>query len=141
MMTPERMAHQLSVARRVVELARERGGYSEEELRQLFVMGYVHDLGYEFAVDPDEHAQVGGEILAQSGFMYAREVVNHGNPAPDHSSPALDLLNAADMQTSPSGERVSYEERLADIAARYGEDSPRTRNAAAIIAALKEKGL
>lgn len=141
MITLERMAHQLSVARRLVELAREQGGYSEEELRQLFVLGYLHDIGYEFAIDPDNHAQVGGEILTQSGFVYAREVANHGNPTSTYSSSALDLLNAADMQTSPSGEHVSYAERLQDIADRYGEDSLRYKNARTIIADLERKGL
>lgn len=141
MITLERMTHQLSVARCLVELAREQGGYSEEELQQLFVLGYLHDIGYGFATDPDNHAHAGGEVLKRLGFIYWAEVANHGNPTSAYSSLELDLLNSSDMHTSPTGEYVTYAERLQDIADRYGEDSLRYKNARTIIADLERKGL
>lgn len=140
MISSDRMAHQLSVARTLVEQARLRGTYSEQELQDLFVLGYLHDIGYEFATDPDDHAAVGGEVLKRLEFVYWAEVANHGNPESSYSSAELDLLNSADMHTSPTGERVSYAERLRDIADRYGEDSPRYQNARMIIDDLKVKG-
>ena len=141
MISSGRMAHQLSVARTLVEQACSQGSYSEEDLQNLFVLGYLHDIGYEFAVDPDKHAPVGGEVLKRLGFVYWAEVANHGNPASAYSSAELDLLNSADMHTSPTGEYVTYAERLQDIADRYGEDSPRYQNARTIIANLESKGL
>lgn len=135
------MTHQLSVARDLVEQAQSRGTYSEQELQNLFVLGYLHDIGYEFATDPDDHAAIGGEVLKRLGFTYWAEVANHGNPESSYSSAELDLLNSADMHTSSTGERVTYAERLQDIADRYGEDSPRYQNARTIIANLESKGL
>lgn len=141
MISSDRMAHQLGVAQMLVDQARSYGSYSEQELQDLFVLGYLHDIGYEFAIDPGNHAHAGGEVLKRLGFIYWAEVANHGNPTSTYSSSALDLLNAADMQTSPSGEHVSYAERLQDIADRYGEDSLRYKNARTIIADLERKGL
>lgn len=140
MISAYRMAHQLGVARCVVELARQRGGYSDEELQELFLMGYLHDVGYEFTEDSTEHAAVGGEVLARAGFEYWREVAYHGMPDCPYASPELDILNAADMHTSPVGEPVSYEERLQGIRDRYGEDAPHCANAAAVIEELRRKG-
>ncbi len=141
MISFDRMTHQLSVARDLVEQAQSRGTYSEQELQNLFVLGYLHDIGYEFATDPDDHAAIGGEVLKRLGFTYWAEVANHGNPESSYSSAELDLLNSADMHTSSTGERVTYAERLQDIADRYGEDSPRYQNARTIIANLESKGL
>lgn len=141
MISSDRMAHQLIVARDLVEQAQSRGTYSEQELQNLFVLGYLHDIGYEFATDPDDHAAIGGEVLKRLGFTYWAEVANHGNPEGSYSSAELDLLNSADMHTSSTGERVTYAERLQDIADRYGEDSPRYQNARTIIADLESKGL
>lgn len=141
MISFDRMTHQLSVARDLVEQAQSRGTYSEQELQNLFVLGYLHDIGYEFATDLDDHAAIGGEVLKRLGFTYWAEVANHGNPESSYSSAELDLLNSADMHTSSTGERVTYAERLQDIADRYGEDSPRYQNARTIIANLESKGL
>lgn len=140
MISQTRMAHQFAVAIRIVELAAEHGTYSKEELDELFVMGYLHDIGYQFANDPDSHAQAGGEVLKRLGVKYWHEVANHGNPYSSFSSRELDLLNAADMSTSPQGESVSFAERLADIGARYGTDSTRYVNANLLIKQLMSKG-
>lgn len=134
------MSHQLSVARKVVEMAKSRGEYSEEELQELFLMGYLHDVGYEFVDDPSEHASAGGDALRRMGFKYWQEVSNHGIPGCSYASSELDLLNSADMHTSPIGNPVSYKRRLDDIRERYGVDSTQYRNAATVIAELKEKG-
>lgn len=137
MISSDRMAHQLSVARTLVKLAREENAYTEAELQDLFVLGFVHDIGYEFAENPDDHASVGGELLKRAGFKYWQEVSNHGKPDCSYASPELALLNAADMHTSPAGEYLTYADRLQDIADRYGEASLRYKNAARIIASLE----
>lgn len=140
MISKYRMQHQLAVARRVVEMAKQRGGYSEEELQELFLMGCLHDVGYEFVEESNQHASAGGDVLKRCGFKYWQEVANHGVPECDYASPELDILNSADMHTSPVGESVSYEERLAGICERYGADSAHYKNAAIVIQKLKEAG-
>lgn len=49
------------------------------------------------------------------------------------------------MSVSKNGQRVGFAARLADIAARYGEDSPQYENSARVIDAvsdeLKRRGL
>lgn len=140
MISEARMTHSLAVARLVVELAKQHGTYSDEQLQELFIMGYLHDIGYEFVIDPYAHSIVGGEVLRRSGFVHWQEIAHHGLPESEYSSHALDLLNAADMHTLPTGEHVSFEQRLTDIVERYGEDSVPYRNASAIIEQLKLKG-
>ena len=44
----------------------------------------------------------------------------HGVYDPEHKSKELDLLNWADMHTDGNGKRVTFEERLNDIAKRRG---------------------
>lgn len=140
MISQNRLTHQLGVARRIVETAKQHGKYSEKELMELFLMGYLHDVGYEFVEDSSEHADAGGNVLKNIGFKYWREIANHGKPSCDYASPELDLLNSADMHTSPIGEPVSYEERLEGIREKYGADSLRYKNAASVIDDLKEAG-
>lgn len=140
MLTESRMQHQLAVARRVVEIARQHGEYSDEELQDLFLMGYLHDIGYEFAEESSDHASAGGELLRRCGFKYWQEVANHGHPDCPYSSSELDILNSADMHSSPVGESISYEERLKDIRDRYGATSSKYKNAALIISKLVELG-
>lgn len=140
MLTRYRMQHQLAVAHRVVEMAQRRGGYSEEELQELFLMGYLHDVGYEFVEDSSQHASAGGEVLKRCGFKYWREIANHGISECAYASPELDILNSADMHTSPVGEPISYEERLEGIQERYGAESSHYKNAAVVIQELKQVG-
>ena len=79
------------------------------------------------------------KMLKQQEYKYANEVLHHGKPNTGYSSPALDLLNFADMKTNKLGEYVSFEERLEDIKTRRGENSPHYINSKAIIEDLKSK--
>ena len=49
----------------------------------------------------------------------------------------LDILNEADMKINNEGQEVSYEERLNDIADRYGRESAKYHNAERVISKLK----
>ena len=48
-------------------------------------------------------------------------------------SPELLILNIADMTVNRYGERVSFEDRLADISSRYGEESVQYVKAAELV--------
>ena len=89
----------------------------------MFLLGVMHDLGYEFMENNDSHAIVGGEILNRSGYQYWKEVSLHGDETVDNMTDELFILNCADMMTGPNGESFTFDERLEEIADRFGKDS------------------
>lgn len=93
------------------------------------ILGLIHDAAYEFVENQEEHEHKGGEILRSNGYRYWKEVYYHGNPDSEYDSAELRLLNRADMTTGPDGKDMTIDERLADIAERYGETSSQYINA------------
>jgi len=130
-----RIKHIFAVARLMSDNA-EKFGLDKEEM---FTLGLLHDIGYEFG-GSDEHHTLGGSILEKQNYKYFREVLHHGKPNCGYVSPALDLLNFADMSVNRLGEVVGFEKRLEDIKTRRGENSPHYQNSKAIIDDLKQKG-
>ena len=135
-MDNDRLKHSLSVARKMIEIGKE-NNLDEEQLKELFLLGFVHDIGYEFVEDTKDHPKVGGEILKQSGYKYWKEVYYHGMPTDEYDSLYLKILNQADMQIDANGEDVGYKKRLEDIKTRYGEDSKAYKNSKKLISSLK----
>lgn len=122
-LTIERLQHSLTVARKMkafIEQNRQIYSCSPEDM---FYLGMLHDIGYEFVEKQDEHEIKGGEILRKQGYKFWQEVFYHGNPDSEYKSPELDLLNYCDMTTGPNGENMTVEERINDIIQRYGENS------------------
>lgn len=130
-MTLERAAHSLAVAKKM------RYAVVAENLpispSDAFLIGFLHDIGYEFAPTQEEHARVGGEILRGIGFPYWKEVCYHGIPQDEYESRLLALLNLVDMTTAPTGEPISVEDRLREICKRYGKDSKQANDARELI--------
>lgn len=116
------LKHSLSVARKMVEIAKSKN-LNEEDIENCFVIGYNHDIGYEFAENKFNHNIIGGEILKNSNFKYWKEIYYHGEIDTEYKSLYLDILNQADMQIDKYGNDVGYDKRLEDIKNRYGEDS------------------
>ena len=108
-------------------------------MQELFVLGYNHDIGYEFVDNNLDHEIVGGEILKESNYKYWQEVYYHGNPNTKYESLYLTILNQADMQIDKYGNDVGYEKRLEDIKSRYGDKSIEYTNARTIIEKIKEE--
>ena len=121
-MDEDRLKHSLSVARKMVEIAKSKN-LNEEDIRNCFVIGYNHDIGYEFDENKFNHNIIGGEILKNSNFKYWKEIYYHGQIDTEYKSLYLDILNQADMQIDKYGNDVGYDKRLEDIKNRYGEDS------------------
>ena len=134
-MDEDRLKHSMSVARKMVAIGKEYH-LSEDELKELFLLGYNHDIGYGFCSNNIEHNIVGGEILKNNGYKYWKEVYYHGNPNSEYQSQFLKILNMADMQIDKYGNDVGYEKRLEDIKNRYGEDSTQYANSYKIIKAI-----
>ena len=118
----QRGKHSLAVARLMGQMAADKG-WSEEMCREMFFLGYIHDIGYEFSQEQQEHSYVGGQFLKEQGYRYSREVWYHGIVTEEYSSEELKLLNTADMCIDSSGNHVGAVRRLADIEERYGVSS------------------
>lgn len=123
MITENRWKHILGVARKAKEFALKLKPENAQYAEDMFLLGMLHDMGYEFAESNSEHAATGGKILKRSGYKYWQEISLHGDETIENMSDELFILNCADMSTGPSGEQFTFEERLAEIAARFGEDA------------------
>lgn len=121
-MDEDRLKHSLAVARKMVEIAKNKG-LSTEDIENCFVIGFNHDIGYEFTQNGINHNVIGGNILKNNGFKYWQEVYYHGENDTEFDSLYLTILNQADMQIDKYGNDVGYDKRLCDIKSRYGEDS------------------
>lgn len=130
MITEDRIKHMLSVARKCYSLAKEEYHLSEEGARVYFVMGLLHDIGYEFCEENSKHSEVGYDMLKiLSVYPYAfinmiNAIKNHGDPNNVDTDTFLnEILNKADLLVDAKGNNVTIEERLLDIGNRYGYDS------------------
>lgn len=94
----------------------------------MFLLGIMHDLGYEFIESNASHAAIGGEIPKRSGYKYWKEVTLHGDETVKNMSDELFILNCADMSTGPNGENFTFDERLDEIASRFGKDANAYKN-------------
>lgn len=121
MMDQDRLNHSIAVARKMVEIGK-KYKLDDEQLQELFLLGYNHDIGYEFG-NNENHRIIGGNILKQSNYKYWQEVYYHGEIDCEYSSLYLDILNKADMQIDKFGNDVGYSKRLKDIENRYGRES------------------
>lgn len=121
-MDEDRLKHSLAVARKMVEIAKEKN-LTENDIYVCFLIGYNHDIGYEFTENGINHNIIGGKILKECGFKYFKEIYYHGEIDVPYKSKYLDILNMADMQIDKYGNDVGYDKRLEDIKKRYKEDS------------------
>ena len=76
--TVNRLKHSLAVANKMKKIAQEH--YEEYKVSpdDAFVLGMIHDIGYEFSEQQQEHANKGGLILKEQGYKYWKEVYYHG---------------------------------------------------------------
>ena len=134
-----RLKHMLQVGRTAETLAFELFGWPEDKCRAMFLLGYLHDFGYEYAAEQGEHPEIAGSMLKGLGYEYWQEVRWHGIPSPPFESDELLVLNLADNITDGEGNAVTAKGRLRDIEARYGCGSPQLQAAALLIEELSTK--
>ena len=134
-MDEDRLKHLIAVARKMIEIGRE-CNLSDNELKDLFVLGFNHDVGYEYG-NNSNHAHIGGEILKRNNYKYWKEVYYHGDINSEYTSLFLEILNKADMQIDKYGNDVGYDKRLEDIKNRYGEESKTYSNAKILVQKIK----
>ena len=120
----KRLRHSLGVARKAYKIAKA-DGYEESYCRRMFMLGFVHDVGYEFAKNPEEHPDVGADMLKQLAEDCEDAILaikEHGQMSAEKTD-EWRILNMADMLTNSDGRDVDATTRLNDIKARYGKHS------------------
>ena len=122
MITQNRWQHILGVARQAKALAQKLKPENTQYAEDMFLLGLLHDFGYEFMAENQGHAAVGGAILQRNNYKYWAEVAQHGS-AQTPMNDELYLLNCADMTTGPTGENFTMQERLDEIGLRHGQNS------------------
>ena len=136
-MDNDRINHSLAVANKMIEIGEEKD-LSEEQLKELFILGYNHDIGYRFG-NNENHNIIGSNILKECNYKYWKEVYYHGVPNSEYKSLYLDILNIADMSIDKYGNDVGFDKRLEDIKTRYGEESVQYQNCVKIVDELRSK--
>lgn len=131
-----KLRHCLMVAKLMYEISLD-DGKTEDFAREMFTLGYLHDIGYEFSLNTKEHPKVGGELLKFQGYKYYKEIIFHGSIDCPYSSYALDLLNKVDLMVDSHGQNIGATERIKDIRVRYGENSKEYKNACILAKRLK----
>ena len=61
-MDKDRLNHSLAVANKIIEIGKTLR-LKDNELQDLFLLGFVHDIGYDFSADIVKHNEVGGNII------------------------------------------------------------------------------
>lgn len=128
-MDDNRMQHMFYVAKKMKEMVQENEYEYNISPDAAFILGLLHDIGYEFCERKQDHGSAGGELLKEQGYKFWKEVYFHGLPQEEYSSQELWLLNYVDLITGPTGEYISIQERIDDIGERYGKDSPHVAGA------------
>lgn len=134
-----RWRHVQTVAARATEVA---AAVAPEDRQLLVAAAWLHDIGYSPEIGHTRfHPLDGARYLRDQGWP--RSVVNlvaHHSGArfeaaerglsdqlaefPFEDSALLDALAVADLTTGPSGERMTFDERIAEILNRYGQGDP-----------------
>lgn len=123
MISENRWQHILGVARKAKMLAEKLKPNDTQYAEDMFLLGIMHDLGYEFMESNASHATAGGEILKRNNYRYWQEVSLHGDETVENMTDELFILNCADMMTGPKGEDFTFDERLEEIASRFGKNA------------------
>ena len=133
MIDENRMKHIVAVA----ELMRKNAGILRLDSEEMFVLGFLHDVGFGFG--NENSAALGGEILEKQEYKYFNEVANLGKTETAYHSTALDLLNWCDMHTDSTGKYVSFEKKLESLSKKFGENSTNYKNAKKLVESLQNK--
>ena len=126
----DKLHHILGVARKAYRIAKEMGK-DENFCRRCFMLGWIHDIGYEFSKEQSEHPDVSammlllmneGSVASDLKKPFYKAIRDHGR-YPSEMTDEYRILNMADMLVDSRGREVTVSQRLDDIKDRYGEHS------------------
>ena len=127
----DRLWHIIGVARKCYNIAKSEG-FDEKFCRKMFVIGFNHDIGYEFSPEQSIHPDISAVLLLSlfdksqadkldtTGLKSIEAIKNHGKYIAMQTA-EWRILNMADMTVDSKGKDVDVLERLKDIKSRYGE--------------------
>lgn len=124
-----RLHHILGVARECYSIAKTKG-YDENFCKRMFMIGWIHDVGYEFSKSQSEHPTVSEELLklinvtnnTKESSKVLHSIGKHGLYTKTKSAEWV-ILNMADMTIDSKGNKVGVMQRFEDIKNNYGEFS------------------
>ena len=91
-----------------------------QDAKQMYVLGLLHDIGH---IAPDGKAEFLSEIGFQNFDILDRQDMPISiSDMKEHKE--LLLLQIADIRVSSQGKIGTYQDRLKDVADRYGSESP-----------------
>ena len=134
-----RYRHCYSVGKKMYAYAHNILGWSDKKSKEMFVLGNLHDIGYEMNPDSFLHDDALADVLDKK-YKYSNEVRYHSYLQTKYKSPEMDLLYFADMTVDGMGNWVTFEERMYDLISRHGEQSDVVRASFDILNYLKAKG-
>lgn len=117
-----RYRHCYSVGKKMYQYAKEVLHWDEKTCQEMFVLGNIHDIGYEIDPDAFGHDEVLANIMSDN-YKYSNEIRYHSYLQTHYDSPAMRLLYFGDMTVDGMGNWCTFEERLKDLANRYGKKS------------------
>jgi putative nucleotidyltransferase with HDIG domain len=137
---PQRWRHTVGVARRAEEIAATIG---DDDADLLVAAAWLHDIGYAEPVkDTGFHPLDGGRYLRRHDWpeRLAALVAHHSGACftaevrglslaefPRELSPLSDAVTYADQTIGPDGRSMTVRDRMADMLARHGADSPNAK--------------
>ena len=128
MISGNKLKHSIGVARACRQYGKDIHT-DEEYCDALFVMGFLHDIGYEKSPDIS-HPSIGGSMI--EAFLKHPEMLEaikyHGKKF-ENLSKVDTILNTADLTVSYNGKPCTAWERLEGIKKCYGKDSDHYKNA------------
>lgn len=139
-MPETRLKHCYGVARMMYDFAKKHYKWNETKCQEMYVLGLIHDAGYEFVSKKTEsqHASILSNVLKNDGYKYFREVKYHDTYTNKYQTEELYLLWLADMSVDGNGNKVSFEERLEDLENRHGKYSSVVKESKELIKHIKE---
>ena len=135
-----RMLHCHNVGLRMYFYAKKHMGWPEEKCHDMYILGMMHDLGYELNADPFEHDEAMARALGRTGYKYIKEIYYHSRMQTKYDSPEMRLLYFGDMTVDGKGNWVTLEDRLKDLEERHGKNSEVYKESKEIADALVEWG-
>ena len=138
-MSDNKLRHSRAVANKCYELAK-KYNFGDDFAKKMYLLGFIHDIGYDFVEDPTMHAEVSADFLnclfnKPANFDESKEylAIKEHSQIPTKKSIEWEILTEADMNINSKGEDVGVEKRLEDILERYGENSIQYQKAKQVI--------
>ena len=133
-----RYKHCHSVGRKMYDYAKRILHLDEATCREMFVLGAIHDIGYELSSDAFEHDTAMATALCS--YKYNREIALHSRLQLEYDSMAMRLLYLGVSTVDGQGIWCTLDERLKDLGKRYGLNSEVYTESLAIANHLKRLG-